>query len=136
MVFIDTYIYVYIKHDVSLIQGVKRKMPRAFMVWPRLIREHVPFFLTHETPLEFNQMLFTQLFQSMGRQLIFTEDATKRRQLKQRLFYDLKDIEIPLYIRLYLSLLTIFPFDILRKIYGYYLVPYVVRNIVKKNSIQ
>lgn len=131
LAFIDTYIYLYFKHEVSLIQGVKRKMPRAFMVWPRLIKEHLPFYLTYDTPLQFKTLLFSQLFQAMGRQLVFTKGLQNRYLLKRQLFDDLKDVSIPLSIRLYLSILVILPFETLRKVYGYYIVPYAVKRLIK-----
>jgi hypothetical protein len=131
LAFIDTYVYLYFKHEVSLIQGVKKKMPRAFMVWPRLVKEHLPFYLTNETPTKFNCLLFSQLFQSMGRQIVFTKGLKERKRLKQQLFNDINALGIPLSIRLYLSLLVILPLETLRKVYGYHLVPYVVKNLTK-----
>ncbi len=129
LAFMDTYIYLYFKHEVSLIQGVKRKMPRAFMVWPRLVKEHVPFYLEQDTPLRFKSLLFSQLFQSMGRQVVFTKGLKNRQDLKQQLYHDLQAIRIPLVIRLYLSILVILPLESLRKVYGYYMVPYVVKQL-------
>src|SRR5690606_29429359 len=69
---LDSYVYLYFKHTESTIEQTKRKIPRAFMVWPRLVKEHVPFYLEQETPKRFQELLFSQLFQSMGRQLVFT----------------------------------------------------------------
>ncbi|MCX7549061.1 glycosyltransferase family 2 protein [Xanthomarina sp. F1114] len=131
LAFIDTYIYLYFKHEVSLIQGVKRKMPRAFMVWPRLVKEHLPFYFENKTPARFKSLLFSQLFQSMGRQIVFTKGYTNRKQLKQQLEKDLKAIKIPWIIRLYLSILVILPIETLRKVYGYHVVPYSVKQLTK-----
>jgi len=129
LAFLDTYIYLYFKHEVSLIQGVKKKMPRAFMVWPRLVKEHLPFYLEQDTPLRFKTLLFSQLFQSMGRQLVFSSGLKKRQDLKLELYHDVQAIRIPLVIRLYLSILVILPFESLRKVYGYYIVPYAVKQL-------
>ena len=129
--FLDAYVYLYFKHADSTIEQTKRKTPRAFMVWPRLVKEHVPFYLTHETPLKFKTLLFTQLYQSMGRQLVFTSGLVKRRQLKQQLLQDTKDLTIPFSIRLYLTILVILPIEILRKVYAYYIVPYTVKQLIK-----
>ncbi|WP_104734327.1 glycosyltransferase family 2 protein [Hanstruepera ponticola] len=127
--YLDTYIYLYFKHDISLIQGVKKKMPRAFMVWPRLVKEHLPFYFSHKVPKRFEILLFSQLFQSLGRQITFTEGITKRFQLKKQLFDEIAEVEIPLLIRVYLTILVVFPFSFNRKIYGYYIVPYAVKRI-------
>ncbi|QRM87786.1 glycosyltransferase [Lacinutrix sp. WUR7] len=131
LAYLDSYIYLYFKHEVSLIQGVKKKMPRAFMVWPRLVKEHLPFYLTQETPTKFKTILFSQLFQSMGRQLVFTKGLSKRYQLKQQLTKEIEVISIPLAIHLYLTILVILPIENLRKVYGYHVVPYVVKQLVK-----
>jgi len=129
--FLDMYVYLYFKHTTSTTQTIKRKLPRAFMVWPRLVREHLPFYLEYDTPLKFKSLLFNQIFQSMGRQIVFTKGISERRDLKQQLFSDLKDVHIPLIIRLYLSILVILPLEVLRKVYGYYVVPYIVKLLVK-----
>ena len=46
--FLDMYVYLYFKHEDSTIQQSKKTMPRAFMVWPRLVKEHMPFYLNND----------------------------------------------------------------------------------------
>ncbi|MFD1014610.1 glycosyltransferase family 2 protein [Winogradskyella rapida] len=127
--FLDSYVYLYYKHEVSTIQQSKRQMPRAFMIWPRLVKAHLPFYLEYNPPKTFKKILFSQLFQSMGRQLVYTPEFKERKRLKQQLFDDIKGISIPISIRLYLSILVILPLEVLRKIYGYHLVPRVVKQL-------
>lgn len=127
--FLDTYVYLYFKHEESTIQQSKRQMPRAFMIWPRLVKAHVPFYLEYNPPVEFKKILFSQLFQSMGRQIVFTKKFTERKRLKQQLFNEINRVSIPISIRLYLSLLVILPLESLRKIYGYHLVPKAVKQL-------
>jgi len=129
--FLDRYVYLYFKHTKSTIQQAKRSMPRAFMVWPRLVKEHLPFYLEQETPKRFQELLFSQLFQSMGRQLVFTKGFVTRSRLKRELYNQLKDVSIPFLIRLYLSILVILPLEVLRKVYGYYVVPFTVKQLIK-----
>ena len=129
--FIDRYVYLYFKHEDSTIQQSKRQMPRAFMIWPRLVKEHLPFYLTHETPQKFKSLLFSQLFQSMGRQLVFTKGLGERKRLKHQLLGEVKDISIPFSIQLYLSILVILPSEPLRKVYGYHVVPNAVKQLTK-----
>lgn len=127
--FIDRFVYLYFKHPDSTIEQAKRRMPRAFMVWPRLIKEHIPYYLEYNTPVEFKKLLFGHLFQSMGRQLVFTTGLKNRHRLKCKLLNDIYQIHVPLLIEFYLSILVILPFESIRKIYGYYLVPYVVKRV-------
>lgn len=127
--FVDRYVYLYFKHVDSTIEQAKRHMPRAFMVWPRLVKEHLPFYLKHDTPNEFRSLLFKHLYQSMGRQVVFTKGFIGRFELKKDLEQALCEVSVPFLIRFYLTILAILPFEPLRKIYGYYIVPYVVKRL-------
>ncbi|WP_250434162.1 glycosyltransferase family 2 protein [Hanstruepera flava] len=132
--FIDRYVYLYFKHEESTIEQAKRRMPRAFMIWPRLIKEHLPFFLARDTPKRFQELLFRQLFLSMGRQIVHTKGLNQRLQLKQQLVQDIQAIKIPWYIQVNLTILIILPLESLRKVYGYYIVPFAVQQLVEKKQ--
>lgn len=127
--FLDTYVYLYFKHEGSTIQTSKRQMARAFMIWPRLVKEHLPFYLNHEVPLKFKQLLYSQLFQAMARQLYFTKGLKHRYRLKQQLLEEIKPLPVPFLIRLYLAILVVLPWSVLRKVYGYYIVPYIIKRL-------
>ncbi len=127
--FLDRYVYLYFKHEASTIQKVKKKTPRAFMVWPRLVMEHLPFYQHHSVPLQFKTLLFAQIFQSMARQICHTSGLRKRYALKQQLLSEIKSIDVPFSIRFYLSILVVLPFESLRKIYGYHIVPAEIKKL-------
>lgn len=120
--FLDMYVYLYYKHQVSTTHIVKNTLPRAFMVWPRLVNEHLPFYLEHEVPARFKQLLFAQLYQSLGRQLLFTKGLRKRAKLREQLLSDLQAIAVPIDIRAYLVILVLFPFEPVGKVYRYVIV--------------
>ena len=126
--FLDMYVYLYFKHEASTIQTSKRQMQRAFMIWPRLIKEHLPFYLENDVPLQFKQMLFSQIYQSIGRQLQFTKGLKNRIKLKRQLLSEIKVVPLPFNIIFFLPILVLFPFKFVRKFYGFY----VVRPIVKR----
>uniref|UniRef100_UPI004048EE17 glycosyltransferase family 2 protein n=1 Tax=Gelidibacter sp. TaxID=2018083 RepID=UPI004048EE17 len=132
--FIDKYVYLYFKHDESTIQTSKRQMPRAFMIWPRLVKEHLPFYLSYDVPKRFETLLFSQLFQSMGRQIVFTKGLANRFQLKKLLIGELSEVKIPTLIQIYLAILAILPLAFLRKLYGYYVVPFVVKHLPQQKA--
>lgn len=132
--FLDCYIYLYRKHQYSTTDLAKAKMPRAFMVWPRLVKEHLPFYLNHKLPRQFEMMLFTQLFQTMGRQLEYTNGLIERFELKKELLSQIDTIKVPLVIRVYLVILALLPYSYIRKVYSYYVVPYVVKHIQPKKA--
>ena len=126
--FLDMYVYLYYKHTDSTIDSFKKKIHRSFMQWPRFVKEHLPFYLENETPLEFNKMFFNQLYQIMGKQVYFTKGVFKRNSIKNRLLDDIKTVRVPFLIRLFLSILVVLPFSYVIKFYGYYLVPYIVKK--------
>ena len=126
--FLDMYVYLYYKHTDSTIDSFKKKIHRSFMQWPRFVKEHLPFYLENETPLEFNKMFFNQLYQIMGKQVYFTKGVFKRNRIKNRLLDDIKTVRVPFLIRLFLSILVVLPFSYVIKFYGYYLVPYIVKK--------
>lgn len=130
--FLDTYVYLYYKHASSTIETAKRKMPRAFMIWPRLVKEHLPFYMAHPVPETFKRLLFTQLYQSMGRQLVYTKTYSDRKGLRRDLLQDLGVVSLPMAIQLYLLILVALPFEVFRKVYGYYVVPFVVNHQISK----
>src|SRR5690606_1115777 len=130
--FLDRYVYLYFKHASSTIQTSKRQMPRAFMVWPRLVKEHLPFYLSHEVPKRFETLLFSQLFQAMGRQLVYTRGYAKRRQLKKELLDELKAVKIPRVISRYLTILALCPWGGIHKVYRYVVVRYAVKHLPRQ----
>ncbi|MCR8666359.1 glycosyltransferase [Aestuariibaculum sp. M13] len=129
LAFLDTYVYLYFKHENSTIQQSKSKMPRAFMIWTRLVKAHIPFYLSYKVPLKFKQLLYSQLCQSMARQLCFTQGLLQRHFLKNKLLLEIAPLRVPFIIGLYLSILVLLPWTILRKFYGYYLVPFVINRL-------
>lgn len=132
--FIDRYVYLYFKHQNSTIEQAKKRMPRAFMIWPRLIKEHIPFYLENSWSQEFNAILFSQLFQALGRQIVFTKGMQTRIQLKNQLQKEMQPIKIPWYMHIYITILSILPLEILRKVYGYYIVPFAVKQLLEKSK--
>ena len=126
---LDMYVYLYFKHENSTIQTTKRQVPRAFMIWPRLVKEHLPFYQQHSVPIQFKTLLFAQIYQAMARQICYTIGLGKRYALKQQLLSEIKSINVPFSIRFYLGILVILPFELLRKIYGYHIVPAEIKKL-------
>lgn len=132
--FIDRYIYLYLKHNTSTTDRIKKKKDRVFMQWPRYVKSHLPFYIEHEVPYEFKQILFKTIFVSLGRMLNLTNGVKERQKLKKQLFKDIKLVKIPLLIRLYLEILIFFNFKYVFKFYIYYWIPALLPSIIKKND--
>ena len=127
---LDMYVYLYFKHAESTIEQSKRQMPRPFMIWPRLIKEHIPFYLENKDEREFKKLLFRQLYQGIGKQIFLTKSLKERKKLKQKLIKEISPLKLPFSIRAYLSVLVVLPYSFVIKFYGYYLVPHFIKKIV------
>lgn len=129
--FLDMYVYLYFKHETSTIQTAKRKMNRAFMLWPRMVKEHLAFYFKHQVPLEFKKLLFGQIYNAMGKQIFHTKGIKNRLIKRKELVNDIKPIKFPWKLNLGLYLLVLMPIKILMKFYNYYLVPTVLKKQLK-----
>lgn len=127
--FIDKYVYLYYKHTNSTIEQTKKAIPRAFMQWPRLVKEHLPFYLENDMPKRFEQLLFAQIYTVLAKQIYFTKGIKKRLALRESLLKEVQAIKMPFLIKSWLWVLIFFPFSYAMKFYSYYLVPYIVKQI-------
>lgn len=120
LAFLDTYVYLYFKHQQSSIQKAKKNHNIIFHTWTRLVKEHLPFCLKNDVPIEFKTILYRALFSSMGKLIVYTNGFKNRKVLKNKVLDDVKPLEIPFYIRWYLALLVYFPLTSLLKFYVYH----------------
>lgn len=130
--FIDTYIYLYFKHPVSLIETVKNKMDRVFMQWPRLVLCHLPFYLQNPEELEFKELLLRQIYNAMGKILYLTKGIGSRKEQKSKLLKEVEPIKPPFIIRFFLNLMVWIRSEYLYKFYVYYVVNYHIKKAFKK----
>jgi glycosyltransferase involved in cell wall biosynthesis len=126
--FLDTYVYLYFKHTASTIEQFKEKTSRATLQWPRFVKEHLPFYLNNKHEKQFGQMFLRQVYNILAKQIYSTKGLTRRYAFKNQLLSEIKSLNLPLLIRLYLNFLVIFPFSYVLKFYSYYLVPYIVKK--------
>ncbi|MDB9961757.1 glycosyltransferase [Oceanihabitans sp.] len=126
--FLDTYIYLYYKHEASTIEQFKETTSRATLQWPRFVKEHLPFYLNLNAGVEFNRMFLRQLYIILAKQIYLTKGISKRFRFKKKLLSEIKPLRPSLIIRLYLIFLVIFPYSFVMKFYSYYIVPYIVKN--------
>ena len=133
--FLDTYVYLYFKHDNSTIQKTKKNENMIFHTWNRLVREHLKFYFLHDVPFEYKKILFRQLFANMAKVLFWT-DGLEERQMKLRdLQEEISPLLIPKFIKYYLIVLVYLPFEIILKFYVYYLSPWYVDKSLKTNFL-
>lgn len=131
---LDSYVYLYRKHAVSTTQKVKKQDNLLFHTWRRLTLEHLPYFRTHEVPKRFEEILFRQLYNSMGKLVCLKEGFKERLEQIRTITYDFNPLRMPFYIRWYLFILAIFPYSFLLKFYVYYLSNWYVNFKLKRGG--
>lgn len=129
--FLDTYVYLYFKHDVSTIQIAKKKENLVSMHWTRFVKSHLPFYLKNEVPLRYKELLYEYIYKTIGKIICETNGFKNRRNLLKELLEEIKPVKLPFLLLLYLNLLTILPSSGLLKLYVYYLVPFYITNYIK-----
>ena len=134
--YIDRYIYLYFKHGTYTTDIVKNKNDRSFMQWPRFVKSHFPFYLEHEVPTQFKEILFKGIYVSLGRMVNLTKDVKERNILKNLLFKDIPAIKTPWLIRRYLDVLVLLNYPYVFKFYIYFLIPKFLPYIIKINDKQ
>lgn len=122
IVHLDRYVYLYLKHNQSTTDVMKKQQNRVFMMWPRLTKSHLPFYLEHEVPLRFKEILFRGILTGFGKMLYLTKKHSERKALYIQLKEDIKPMKIPGISSLLLRLLVLFQSRFLFKVYIYYCV--------------
>ncbi len=130
--FLDIYVYLYFKHDVSTIQMAKKHEDLVSLHWTRFVKSHLPFYLEHDVPLRYKELLYAYLYQTIGKIICSTASSTKRKLKLQELLDEIQPVKLPYLLKLYLKLLTVFPFSVFLKLYVYYLVPFYIKNYIAK----
>jgi len=133
--FLDTYVYLYYKHQNSTIQNTKKMGGMIFHTWNRFTKEHLPFYLANQVPSEYKEKLYRQLFSMMGKLIYYTKGVDNRIKKRNEILNDIDPIIAPLYIRWYLSILVALPNEFLLKFYVYYLCRWHVDSFLRNSAV-
>jgi len=125
---IDKYVYLYLKHNTSTTDVVKKKKSRDFMQWPRITKSHLPFYLQGKGNEEFKIILLKKIYSSIGKMIQETKSKSARNELRNKLYKDIEPLKIPSLLRNFHDLLIKLPNKKLLKIYLYYVMPYSLKN--------
>lgn len=126
--FIDTYVYLYFKHESSTIQQTKSNEKMIFHTWVRLTKEHLPFWFDNEPNDAFRNILFPQLYGAMGKIIYNTKGLSDRYEIYKQIIVDIRPLKLSISIKLYLLLLVILPIEVLLKFYVYYFSKWYVKR--------
>lgn len=130
--FLDTYVYLYFKHSQSTIEMAKKNESLVSMHWTRFVKSHLPFYLENDVPIKYKKLLYDYLYKTTGKRICEIKGFANRKKLLGNLLKEIEPIKIPLILRMFLSIMTIFPFSFMLKIYLYYLVPHFINNSLEK----
>lgn len=126
---LDTYVYLYFKHSNSSLELSKKSGSEVFILWSRLSKSHLPFYLTNEVPVRYKELLFFQLYSTMGKIIYYTPTLEKRKAWLKQIEKDINPYKLSFSIQSYLSILVYVPNKSLFKYYVYYF----SKRYVKKN---
>lgn len=118
---IDRYIYVYIKHNTSTTDRVKKTKARVFMQWPRFTKSHLPFYYNYEVSREYKHILFRRIFISFGKMLHLTKGVKARKELLKKMMDDVGAMYIPPNIKRMLTSIVYFNHTLVYKLYIRYI---------------
>lgn len=118
--FLDMYVYLYYKHESSILESSKKDQDQIFNLWQRLSKAHLPFYFKNDTPLEFNTILFKQLFSTMGKIVSRTKGFSNRWRKLKTINAEVAPMQLPLTLKMWLMLLAIIPNKNLLKVYVYH----------------
>jgi len=130
--FLDTYVYLYFKHAASTIEMAKRKEDLVAMHWTRFVKSHLPFYLENDVPIRYKELVYAYLYKTTGKRIHQEKGFSNRNAMRKELLKEIEPVKLPFLLRLHLRLIATFPLSILLKIYVYYLVPFYIKNCIKK----
>ncbi|CAM3438608.1 glycosyltransferase family 2 protein [Aequorivita lipolytica] len=125
---IDKYVMLYHRHqDSTVSRQNKVQAHKVFTYWEPLVQEHIPYYITTQTPLEFRKKILFKTYGSVAKMIALTEGYKARCELKEKLLTQIRPLKIPFLHRPFISMITISGSINLYKIYLFY----VVRSYLK-----
>lgn len=120
---IETNIYHYFRHSNSTVSLDNRKQrSKVFTYWPPLVKVYLPYVLDQEVSQRFKNIIYGQIYGSMGKMLLFSNSIVERKQMLSNNIRDVNVLNIPFLISLFLNVLVFIPNKILYKFYWFYIV--------------
>jgi len=129
--YIDKYIMLYYRHADSTVSKQNKVQPhKVFTYWEPLIKEHIPYYSTHETPLEFKKKILIRAYGYPAKMIALTKGFNKRCELKATLISQIRPIKTPVLHRPFISLIVLTGNINVYKMYFYYVVKPWIQYVV------
>lgn len=126
IVHIDKYVMLYHRHKDSTVSKQNKIQPdKVFTYWEPLVHDHIPYYTTTKTPLEFRKKLLFKVYGSVAKMIALTNGYKDRRELKETLLTQIKPLKFPCWHRPFLSVIVMSGSIHFYKVYLFYVVrPY------------
>ncbi|GGG53059.1 glycosyltransferase family A protein [Bizionia arctica] len=128
---LDKKVLLYYRHQDSTVSTQNKITAKEFTYWEPLIHEHLPYLLTHQVPLAFKKKVLLRVYGYIPKMLALTKGYTHRKQLKNKLVKDIKPLRIPWVLKPFISLIMLTGWMNLYKFYGYYILKYYMKYVLK-----
>lgn len=129
----DRLIYVYRRHAQSTTSQYNRSISKAGQYWPRIAKGHLVYYHEQEVPDGFLPLLARQICLNIARQVIEQPRFSQRKKKLAELYRDIGDFDLPWYIRRYLNILCIVPYQGTYKFFAHFVVKRYL-NALRKNG--
>ncbi|MCL8006544.1 glycosyltransferase family 2 protein [Gelidibacter japonicus] len=128
---LDKNILLYFRHQRSTVSTQNKKQEKVFTYWEPLIHEHIPYLISNKVPLAFKREVLVRVYGYIAKMLALTEFYPNRKQLEKKLLQDIKPLHFPIYLRPFISLITLTGNLSLYKVYYYYILNFYIKHFVK-----
>ncbi|MBO3099909.1 glycosyltransferase family 2 protein [Gelidibacter sp. DF109] len=128
---LDKNILLYFRHEQSTVSAQNKKQSKVFTYWEPLIHSHIPYLLTHDVPLDFRKQVLVRVYGSIPHMLFLTKGYAQKKQLKNKLFREIKPLRIPVFLRPFINIVMLSGNGNVYKVYAYFVLRYYMKYAVK-----
>ncbi|MBA6152688.1 glycosyltransferase family 2 protein [Gelidibacter maritimus] len=128
---LDKNILLYFRHQQSTVSNQNKKQEKVFTYWKPLIHSHIPYLLTHDVPLDFRKQVLVRVYGSIPHMLFLTKGYAQKKQLKNKLFREIKPLRIPVFLRPFINIVMLSGNGNVYKVYAYFVLRYYMKYAVK-----
>lgn len=128
---LDKKILLYYRHQDSTVSIQNKKQAKEFTYWQPLIKEHIPYLISHKVPIEFKKEVLVRVYGYMPKMLALTNGVLKRSNLKKKLLSEVKSLKIPFFISIFVNLVAVTGSLNLYKFYFFYILKPYKKHLMK-----
>ena len=127
---LDKKVLLYYRHESSTVSSQNKIEAKEFTYWEPLIKEHIPYLISKEVPIEFKKEVLIRVYAYIPKMLVLTNGFSNRRQLKKKLLQEIKPLNIPFFIKIFINLVVLSGSLNLYKFYFFYILKPFIKHVV------